>query len=116
MGAGLHRFRRVQPAAVRLQQRMPTRLRPQEAGCAGNRRPVCRPRELNAMAESIVRVDLAQQSDYRFMVSFGGAAPDLLADEPAPLGTGSGPSPVQLLAAAVGNCLSDSLLFSLRKF
>jgi uncharacterized OsmC-like protein len=27
-----------------------------------------------------------------------------------------GPSPVQLLSAAVGNCLSDSLLFALRKF
>ena len=34
----------------------------------------------------------------------------------APLGSGLGPSPVQLLAAAVGNCLSDSLLFALRKF
>src|SRR3990167_6367354 len=40
----------------------------------------------------------------------------LQADEPAPLGSGLGPSPVQLLAAAVGNCLSDSLLFALRKF
>ena len=34
----------------------------------------------------------------------------------SPLGAGQGPSPVQLLAAAVGNCLSDSLLFALRKF
>jgi len=42
--------------------------------------------------------------------------PDLFADEPQPLGTGAGPSPVQLLAAAVGNCLSDSLLFALRKY
>ena len=40
----------------------------------------------------------------------------LRADEPAPLGQGSGPSPVQLLAAAVGNCLSNSLLFALRKY
>jgi len=37
-------------------------------------------------------------------------------DEPAPLGTGLGPSPVHLLCAAVGNCLSDSLLFAFRKF
>jgi uncharacterized OsmC-like protein len=37
-------------------------------------------------------------------------------DEPAPLGKSSGPSPSQLLAAAVGNCLADSLLFALRKF
>ena len=47
---------------------------------------------------------------------FSGCVPDLLADEPAPLGTAQGPSPVQLLAAAVGNCLSDSLLFALRKY
>nr|MBP6616136.1 OsmC family protein [Aquabacterium sp.] len=33
-----------------------------------------------------------------------------------PLGGGTGPSPVQMLSAAVGNCLSDSLLFALRKF
>ena len=44
------------------------------------------------------------------------AVPLLRSDEPAPLGGGTGPSPVQLLAAAVGNCLSDSLLFALRKF
>ena len=68
------------------------------------------------MAEETTRVELTQQQDYRFTVRFGGAVPDLLADEPAPLGAGAGPSPVQLLAAAVGNCLSDSLLFALRKF
>ena len=38
------------------------------------------------------------------------------ADEAPPLGKGAGPTPDQLLAAAVGNCLSDSLLFALRKF
>lgn len=68
------------------------------------------------MAEETVRVELTQQQDYRFAVRFGGAVPELVADEPAPLGGGTGPSPVQLLAAAVGNCLSDSLLFALRKF
>ncbi|MDP3761454.1 MAG: OsmC family protein [Ramlibacter sp.] len=68
------------------------------------------------MSEELVRVELAQQEDYRFTVRFGGAVPDLVADEPAPLGSGVGPSPVQLLAASVGNCLSDSLLFALRKY
>ena len=68
------------------------------------------------MSESIVRITLRQQQDYQFQVDFGEGIPPLLADEPAPLGTGQGPSPVQLLAAAVGNCLSDSLLFALRKF
>ena len=68
------------------------------------------------MSESNVRITLRQQQDYQFQVDFGEGIPSLLADEPTPLGTGQGPSPVQLLAAAVGNCLSDSLLFALRKF
>ena len=68
------------------------------------------------MSESNVRITLRQQQDYQFQVDFGEGIPPLLADEPTPLGTGQGPSPVQLLAAAVGNCLSDSLLFALRKF
>ena len=68
------------------------------------------------MSNEQITVELVQQQDYRFDIRFGGTAPNLIGDEPAPLGTGSGPSPVQLLCAAVGNCLSDSLLFALRKF
>ncbi len=65
------------------------------------------------MSES---VSLRQEKDYAFLTEFGGAAGSLRTDEPAPLGGGSGPSPVQLLCAAVGNCLAASLLFALRKF
>ena len=68
------------------------------------------------MSESLVNVSLQQQQDYQFSVNFGGSVPPLLTDEPVPLGTGTGPSPIQLLCAAVGNCLSDSLLFAFRKF
>lgn len=68
------------------------------------------------MSESLVNVSLKQKQNYQFEVTFGGQVPPLLADEPAPMGAGLGPSPVQLLAAAVGNCLVDSLLFALRKF
>jgi uncharacterized OsmC-like protein len=68
------------------------------------------------MSNETVTVRLAQRQDYQFDVQFGPGVPMLLADEPVPLGQGLGPSPVQLLAAAVGNCLSDSLLFALRKF
>lgn len=61
-------------------------------------------------------VHLQQVRDYRFDVRFGTALPLLQVDEPEPLGRGEGPTPVQLLAAAVGNCLSASLLFALRKY
>ena len=68
------------------------------------------------MSENAITVELVQQHDYRFDIHFTDAIPVLTSDEPVPLGTGHGPSPVQLLCAAVGNCLSDSLLFALRKF
>ena len=61
-------------------------------------------------------VRLKQDADYRFAVTFAPGLPELRSDEAPPLGQGAGPSPVQLLAAAVGNCLAASLLFALRKF
>jgi len=61
-------------------------------------------------------ITVTQQSNYQFLVDFGAAIPALLADESAPLGTGEGPSPSQLLLAAVANCLSSSLYFALQKF
>ena len=67
---------------------------------------------MEAMSES---VRIRQDKDYRFENDFGGGAV-FHADEPPPLGKGGGASPVQLLAASVGNCLSASLLFALRKF
>ena len=68
------------------------------------------------MSENSTTVELIQNNDYRFDIHFGDTLPVLTGDEPVPLGTGLGPSPVQLLCAAVGNCLSNSLLFALRKF
>lgn len=68
------------------------------------------------MPDQTITVSLKQRRDYQFAVAFSDGIPDLLADEPQPLGAGQGPSPVQLLAAAVGNCLCDSLLFALRKY
>jgi uncharacterized OsmC-like protein len=61
-------------------------------------------------------VVLTQERDFRFAIDFGGGVPLIHGDEAPPLGGGTGPTPVQLLAAAVGNCLSDSLYFALRKF
>lgn len=63
-----------------------------------------------------VSITVTQKQDYQFLVDFGEAMPVLLADEPAPLGKGEGPAPQHMLLAAVANCLSASLLFSLKKF
>lgn len=68
------------------------------------------------MSDKPESVQLQQLQDYRFEIRFAEGLPPLQADEPAPLGAGEGPSPVQLLASAVGNCLSASLLFALRKY
>lgn len=67
------------------------------------------------MAETI-SVTITQKQNYQFLVDFGEAISSLLADEPAPLGKGEGPAPTHMLLAAVANCLSASLLFSLQKF
>lgn len=67
------------------------------------------------MAETL-SVTITQQKNYQFLVDFGQGMPSLLADEPAPLGQGDGPAPTHMLLAAVANCLSASLLFSLQKF
>lgn len=61
-------------------------------------------------------VSLDQLHDYQFEVRFGPGMASLRTDEPVPIGAGQGPSPVQQLAAAVGNCLGASLLFALRKY
>lgn len=67
------------------------------------------------MAHAIT-VKLKQEKDFRFAIDFEGGIPVLYGDETPPLGGGTGPNPAQLLAAAVGNCMSDSLLFAIRKF
>ncbi len=54
---------------------------------------------------------------YRFAATFPdvpGAAPMTL-DEGPPLGTGAGPTPANVLAAAIGGCLSASLTLCLNK-
>jgi uncharacterized OsmC-like protein len=68
------------------------------------------------MPHHVVTAKLKQEEDYRFAINFGEGLPLVYGDEPPPLGKATGPTPSQLLAAAVGNCLADSLLFALRKF
>ncbi len=59
-------------------------------------------------------IELEEVRNYLFDVDFGNSK--LVVDEPPPLGEGKGPNASKLLAAAVANCLSASLLFCLRKF
>ncbi|MDH3402244.1 MAG: OsmC family protein [Acidobacteriota bacterium] len=59
---------------------------------------------------------MKQVEDFEFEVRFDGEhLPVMTLDEPQPIGHDRGPSASRLLAAAVGNCLSASLLFCLRK-
>lgn len=67
------------------------------------------------MEDEKVGVVVELVGDYEFRVRFDEKLPDLMMDEPEPLGAGRGPNAVRVLAAAIGNCLSASLLFCLRK-
>jgi uncharacterized OsmC-like protein len=60
-------------------------------------------------------VRLTRVDDYAFDVDFDIDVPTLRSDEPEPLGKGDGPNPTRMLLAAVGHCLSASLLFCLSK-
>lgn len=59
-------------------------------------------------------VSLERIEEYEFRVKFDEGV-DLLMDEPEPVGRGKGPNAAHVLSAAIGNCLSASLLFCLRK-
>ena len=64
-------------------------------------------------------VTLTHKDAMRFEVAFTDESfPDFgpfLSDEPEPMGTNLGPSPVHMLIAAVTNCLSASFLFAVNR-
>lgn len=67
--------------------------------------------------ETIGPVTLTRAADLRFEVDFGlDGVPTVTTDPTPPLGQGRGPDSERLLMAAVANCLSASLAFSLAKF
>jgi organic hydroperoxide reductase OsmC/OhrA len=61
-------------------------------------------------------IHLEQQEGFKTTVKFDWAqVPDLLLDEPPPLGEKAGPNPSRMLAVAAANCLGSSLLFCVFK-
>ena len=61
-------------------------------------------------------LSVEQVRDYEFRVKFDKEQyAKMTIDEPEPLGRDSAPDAARVLAAAIGNCLSASLLFCIRK-
>ena len=61
-------------------------------------------------------LSVEQVRDYEFRVKFDKEQyAKMTMDEPEPLGRDSAPDAARVLAAAIGNCLSASLLFCIRK-
>ena len=67
------------------------------------------------MSEKKLQVELELVEGFEFRVRFDDAWEEWIMDEPSPLGEDRGPGAARVLSAAIGNCLSASLLFCLQK-
>lgn len=66
--------------------------------------------------DETIRLRLTRERGFRFRADFDDPAlPPVAVDEPSPIGEGSAPNPVRLLAVAIGDCLSASLAFCLQR-
>ena len=65
--------------------------------------------------EKTFKVSMNREKDFVFKVDFGLDGLDFKMDEPEPVGGDVGPNASKVLAAAMGNCLTASLLFCLNK-
>lgn len=69
---------------------------------------------MDPVAEFTLRIEQVEGFDFR--VDFDKEHYESLRmDEPAPLGRDTAPNPARVLAAAVGDCLSASLVFCLKR-
>jgi organic hydroperoxide reductase OsmC/OhrA len=77
--------------------------------------PRHQPKE-GVIAHDQFTLHLDRRGGYEFAATFDwGQVPPLVMDEPEPLGGAKGPNAARLIGAAVGDCLSSSLLFCLEK-
>lgn len=65
--------------------------------------------------EKTFKVSMKRERDFVFSVDFGIDGLDFKMDEPEPVGGDMGPNASKVLATAMGNCLTASLLFCLNK-
>jgi uncharacterized OsmC-like protein len=65
--------------------------------------------------EKTFKVSMKRERDFVFSVDFGIDGLDFKMDEPEPVGSDMGPNASRVLATAMGNCLTASLLFCLNK-
>ncbi|HHB12880.1 MAG TPA: OsmC family peroxiredoxin [Chromatiales bacterium] len=66
--------------------------------------------------ETTFAFEVVHLEGYAFQVRFDwDTVPDLVLDEPRPLGEERGPNAARLVAAAAANCLSASLLYCMTK-
>lgn len=66
------------------------------------------------MEEETFKVGMELVEGYRFRINMN-SAQEIFMDEPKPLGSGDYPNAGKFLAAAVGNCLCESLSFCVRR-